>query len=180
MTSSGLLLLSHPRLSAQSAVGFRFSANANVAFLLLSTPLLLYCLAPAWRTVHGSKTVAPRRTSGQRKTERSGLSMIVRRSKSPSPQPSPGVPGEGAGTAPARNFLQSRGALLSTVNGSVSNSPSWGLSTLIGVPRNVRKRQKRKVDRRFQGGARGEGLHFFVCKAGSSKGVRRRRWPHGY
>jgi hypothetical protein len=58
------------------------------------------------------------------KTEGSGWSMIVRRSKSPSPQPSPGVPGEGAGKAPVRNFLQFlRGALLSTVNGSASNSP---------------------------------------------------------
>jgi hypothetical protein len=38
-----------------SVFSFRFSANANVAFLLLSTPLLLYCLAPAWGTLHGAK-----------------------------------------------------------------------------------------------------------------------------
>jgi hypothetical protein len=42
-----------------------------------------------------------------------------------------------------------------------------GLSTLIEQPENVRKRKKRKVDRGFQGGARGEGLHFFFCQARS-------------
>jgi hypothetical protein len=50
------------------------------------------------RTMHGAKTVALRRMNRQRKTDESGGSMIVLRSKSPSPQPSPGVPGEGATT----------------------------------------------------------------------------------
>jgi hypothetical protein len=126
-----------------------------------------------WGKGRRVKAEGNRRGGRKCKTEGSGLPMTVRRSKSPSPQPSPGVPGEGAGTAPVRNFLQFLcGALVSTVNGSASNSAwrkievarggQWGLSTLIAWPKNVRKRKKRKVDRGFQGVARGEGLHFFV------------------
>jgi hypothetical protein len=79
------------------------------------------------------KSVALRRIGGERKTAGSGLSMIVRRSKSPSPQPSPGVPGEGAGTAAARNFLQSLGGdLLSTVN-DLSRTAHGERSSLLAV-----------------------------------------------
>jgi hypothetical protein len=150
----------------------------------------------------GQKTVARRRMRGQRKrkTEGSGLSMIVRRSKSPSPRPSPGVPGEGAAL---RERVESRAVDQETKKRSLNlglvlcwalvighcaglgtpMDPSrgrlekWGLSTLIAWPKNVRKRKKRKVDRRFQGVALGRGLRFFSRKVCSSKSVRRRRRP---
>ena len=51
------------------------------------------------------------------------------------------------------------------------------LSTLIGRSKNVRKRKKRKVDRGFQGVARGGALHFFVWKVGSSECVKQGRRP---
>jgi len=97
----------------------------------------------------GQKTVAPRRMSGQRKTKGSGLSMIVRRSKSPSPQPSPGVPGEGVGRAGARrcnrreSWVEGRGenssvliyCLLSTALLSRAAPPRGGCKDLSGFVR---------------------------------------------
>jgi hypothetical protein len=54
-----------------------------------------------------------------------------------------------------------------------SGRASRFLSTLIERSKNVRKRKIRKVDRSFRSVTRGSNLHFFVCQARSSKGVRR-------
>ncbi len=49
-----------------------------------------------------------------------------------------------------------------------------GLSTLIGWSKNVRKRKISKVNRGFQGVARGRGLLLFFLQGRSAKAVRRR------
>ena len=105
------------------------------------------------RTVHGAKNcraAAHRRGERKHKTDRFGLSKVVRRSKITLTQPSPGIPGEGGknGSGPQFPAIRPRPTF-----------GDMGVSTLIERPKNVRKRKKRKVDRGFQG-VRGGRLTF--------------------